>query len=222
MKKFLLLFLIIELFLLVVFLSSSSLANAADEVVELKNPLGFLGIKTPGELVVRAFAGFASLMAAVAIAFTVFSGFKLIIASNEEAINSAKESLKWALGGFIVAISSFTLISATAKFLGFTLSNIGIGEDRIRNPINIGGELKSGSFLDVMNYVMINFLGLIGFATTLMIIYYGYRYITSAGNEEAIEKAKSGLKWSILGLIVTLLAYTIIYSIQKYLVLSPP
>ena len=214
MKKLVFAILLVQVLLAGIFFLSSSLpALAAEgERVELVNPLKFIGVNSPGELLVKVFRGFAGLMGAIAIAFVVFSGFKLVIATNEEAVKTAKSSLTWSVGGFIVALLSFTIISGVSKFLGFEPGPVG---DVFVNPIKIPGD--SGNFMNVLNYVMINFLGILGFATILMIIYYGYRYITSAGNEEAIETAKTGLKWAILGFIVTLLAFTIISGIRQLL-----
>ena len=118
MKKFIILLILLELILLAIFAIAPDFA-VAQEPVNIPNPLGPFNVNTPGELVVKAFQGFAAIIVAVAIAFTVFSGFKLIIASNEESIQSAKESLKWSVGGFVVALLSFTIISGTANFLGF-------------------------------------------------------------------------------------------------------
>lgn len=181
----------------------------------IDDPFNKLNITSPGGVVTKAFQGFAAVIASLAIAFTVFSGFKLVIASNEESIKSAKASLTWAVGGFIIALLAFTLVAGTAKFLGFDPGRI--GENSIVNPINIGDPINSGNFVSVVNFVMINFLGLLGLATILMIIYYGYKYLTAAGNDEAITSAKSGLKWAVLGFVVSLLAYTIIAGVRQYL-----
>lgn len=181
----------------------------------LPNPLGFLGVNSPAELVARVFQGFAGIIGVVAIAFTVFSGFRLVIATNEESISTAKTSLSWSVGGFIIALLSFTIISGVADLIGFEPGQVGVGTDTLRSPLL--GPTEPDDFLAVLNFLMINVLGLIGFATILMIIYYGYRYITSAGNEEVIEQAKSGLKWAIIGLVITLLSFTIITVIRQNL-----
>lgn len=191
----------------------------ADKVC-LDNPLSAIGVSEPGQLVIRAMQGFAGIIGLIAIAFSVFSGFKLAVAASEEPRNEAKESLKWSVGGFVVAILSFTIISGTARFLGFTPSKVGLGKDTISTPLV--GPTDPGDFISIMNFIMVNFLGLVGFATTLMFIYYGYVYVTAAGNEESIEQAKSGLKWAVVGLVVTLLSFTIITSIRQYLVFGPP
>jgi len=186
-----------------------------DETVALVNPLGFLGICTPGELVAKVIAGFAAIFGIIAVAFLVFSGFKLVIASNEESIKSARESITWSVGGFVVALLSFTVISGVSKLLGFS------GTSPNFDVINQGGFLSGpsdpGDFISVLSFIMTSILGLIGIVTILMIIYYGYRYITAAGNEESIEQAKTGLKWAIVGFIITVMAFTIISIVQGLL-----
>lgn len=203
--------------------------KAEDKTVDLTNPLDFGDIKfsEPGQIVKKTVQGFAGIIGLVAIAFTIFNGFKLVIAGSfapgkDQKRNEAKEGLLWSVGGFIVALLAFTLVSSTANFLGFEPSRVPTGDhnDTLVNPIpspENGGAAGAG-FLDVLGRLMTNFLGLLGFATTLVIIYYGYRYLTAAGNEEAITQAKDGLKWAIIGLAVTLLAFTIITAIRQYLV----
>ncbi len=204
-------------------------AQASGEgTTELTNPLPY---NEPGEIVKWVFAGFAGIIGLIAMAFIVFSGFKLVVATEEEAINTAKQSLTWAVGGFIVALLSFTLVASTANILGFEPSRVPTSGTLV-NPVTgtctINGQRvacpgpQGPGFLDVLGDLMVNFLGLLGFATVLMIIYYGYRYITSSGNEEAIEKAKVGLRWAITGFIVSLLAFTIVTAIRQYLVFGPP
>src|SRR3989344_4233312 len=121
MKKIIFSILLVQILLTGIFFLSSSLpALAAEgEWTKLINPLEFIGVNSPGELVLKVFKGFAGLMGSIAIAFVVFSGFKLVVATNEEAVITAKSSLTWSVGGFIVALLSFTIISGTAKFLGF-------------------------------------------------------------------------------------------------------
>ncbi len=219
MKRLVLTFLLLELLLILTLALTADSALAA--TVDLVNPLAWIGVKEPGELVLASFRAFAGLIGVIAIAFIVFNGFKLVIAGSvepgkDQKINAAKRGLLWSVGGFLVALLSFTLISGVAKFLGFDPSRV--GTDTVRNPINIGSETKSGDFIEVLKFVMTNFLGIIGFAAIAVIIYYGYMYITSAGNEDATKQAKEGLKWAVVGFIVTILAYTIISAIQNLFV----
>ena len=219
----------VKIFLILVLLTLPVLAMAEEDYcpdtpqkddVCIDNPLGgkFIttendGITSPEGLVVAQFRNFIAIMGILAIAFTVFSGFKLVVASNEEAISEAKTSLTWSVGGFVVSLLAFTIVSGFANIVGFDPGSR--EQDIIKNPIE--GPANPGDFISVVTFVMTNFLGIVGVATVLMIIYYGFRYATAAGNDETLEQAKSGLKWSISGFAVTLLAYTIIESVRYYL-----
>lgn len=221
-KRFIFLILFLELVLFLVLIATPNFVLAQDcgaNQTCLDNPLKIRGVDSPGQLVFVAFQGFASLIAVIAIAFTVFSGFKLTIAANEEAIKTARASLTWSVLGFVVSLMTFTIISGTAKFLGYAPGVATSGQDMLENPIyfGVGKEFARTDFVSVMNYLMINFLGIIGIVTTLMIVYYGYRYLTSAGNEQAIEQAKTGLRWAILGFVITILAYFIIAAVRQLL-----
>src|SRR3989338_9650821 len=181
----------------------------------LKNPLAPRGINEPADLVIQVIQAFAGIMGTVAIAWIVFCGFKMVVATNEESIKSAREGITWSVLGFAISILSFTIISGAAKLLGFEPGFVPT-TDVLGNPVGGLTDARSG-FIGVMWDIMKNFLGLIGFAATLMILYYGFKYMTAAGNEEAVEQAKTGLRWTVTGLVVVLLAFTIIASVQKYL-----
>lgn len=216
MKKVIVLILLIELLLIGILFLTPDLVSAQGETVQLTNPLEFVGVTEPGELVVKGFIGFASIIAVVAVAFMVFSGFKLVVATTEESRTGAKQSLIWSVGGFVVALLAFTVVSGVAQLIGFEPSLVDLSGDTLESPLVVGsGDPRN--FIDVMNFIMRNVLGLLGFATTLLIIYYGFRYLTSAGNEEAIEQAKTGLKWAVIGLVVTLLVFTIITIVRQWI-----
>lgn len=52
-------------------------------------------------------------------------------------------------------------------------------------------------------------LGLLGIIFIILIIYAGLLWMTSAGNEDSIEKAKSIMTAAVIGLVITMSAYAI-------------
>lgn len=52
-------------------------------------------------------------------------------------------------------------------------------------------------------------LGLLGIISVALIVFAGFKWMTSAGNEEAIESAKQILWGSVIGLLLIASAYTI-------------
>lgn len=51
---------------------------------------------------------------------------------------------------------------------------------------------------------------ILGAVAVIMIIWSGIRYVTSAGNATAVTSAKNTLIYSVVGLIVAMLAYAIV------------
>jgi amino acid transporter len=55
------------------------------------------------------------------------------------------------------------------------------------------------------------FLGLLGIIFVILIISAGYNWMTAAGEEEKVNKAKDTIKRAIIGIIITIGAYAITY-----------
>lgn len=52
--------------------------------------------------------------------------------------------------------------------------------------------------------------GIIGAVAVIMIIYGGFRYITSGGDSNAVASARKTITWAAIGLVVTVLAAVIV------------
>lgn len=60
-------------------------------------------------------------------------------------------------------------------------------------------------------------IGFIGMLLVILILYGGFLWMTSAGNEQKIDKAKEILKNSIIGLLITMIAYSIAFWVSTWL-----
>ena len=64
--------------------------------------------------------------------------------------------------------------------------------------------------------ILINFLlWAVGILSVVMIIFSGFRYITSAGDAAKTKSAQTALTYSIVGLIVAILAWVIVKMILR-------
>lgn len=63
-------------------------------------------------------------------------------------------------------------------------------------------------------------LGLLGIIFLIIMVFAGYRWMTSSGNEEAIKTSKQMITRAIIGLIIVLMAYAITYFIFNQLPFS--
>lgn len=69
----------------------------------------------------------------------------------------------------------------------------------------------SGSFILIISFLT----GLIGLLSMLMIVAGGVMYMTSRGDSDNIERAKKWVIYAIVGLVVSLLAYTLVTAISN-------
>lgn len=72
-----------------------------------------------------------------------------------------------------------------------------------------GVGLSTTPLAQTVGLVIKQFLGLIGVVLVVFIIYAGFLWMTAAGNEEAVTKAKDIIKNAIIGMIIMFAAYAI-------------
>lgn len=81
-----------------------------------------------------------------------------------------------------------------------------------------GSNLASNSITTVLGTLMKGLLGIVGVIGVIAFVIAGILYLTAAGNEEQIEKAKTTMLYSIVGMIVALLGWVIVTAISTWLV----
>ena len=77
------------------------------------------------------------------------------------------------------------------------------------NATSAGTSTPTDANVVIKNVTNIMFF-IIGAIAVVMIIYSGIRYTTSAGNPAGVTAAKNSLIYSIVGLVVAILAYAIV------------
>jgi len=70
-------------------------------------------------------------------------------------------------------------------------------------------EVTKDTLLIKIGQIVSIVLGLLGVLTFIMIVYYGFIWMTAGGNEKAITEAKDSFQSLIVGLILILGAYAI-------------
>mgnify|MGYP001565081904 CR=1 FL=1 len=102
----------------------------------------------------------------------------------------------------VTAASLFLPLAASAAIdLNTNLTSVGA------NAYNTSGEPTD--LLQIIGTIINVVLGLLGVIFLLFTVYAGFLWMTAAGNEEAVTKAREILKTTIIGLIITLAAYSI-------------
>lgn len=213
-------FLLIVLFLVMAPFFSSH-ANAikctpgADNSAEggLCNPVAAGSLQDLIILIMKYFGYFAGSMTVIAM---VVSGFMMVMAQgNSEKIDRAKSAFQWALSGFVIVLFAFVLVSAVKTFMGVQdVPTTAYDESISYVPVNpFGPDANFGTLIDKM---ILSFTGVVGLIAVLMLIINGVKYMTAAGNDEQATAAKTGIQWSVVGIMLIVLAYVIVRALATF------
>ena len=77
--------------------------------------------------------------------------------------------------------------------------------------------LSNSSVYLILKNVLMYLLGIIGILAIIGFVVSGIMYITAAGDEERVEKAKNMLTYSIIGLVVALIGLVIVTALNYVL-----
>lgn len=93
--------------------------------------------------------------------------------------------------------------------LMLTLPGSVFAERLISDPNKVPN--SAGDVLVFINRVKNIALGLVGLVILVMVIYGGFLYMTSGGNEDRMAKAKQTLMYAFIGLALVVLSYGIVF-----------
>ena len=125
---------------------------------------------------------------------------------------------KMILSALIVACSVFGASAISAASLSTNVS--AQAADGVKKGITTAttADMKNKSIAGEggLISILINFLlWAVGILSVVMIIFSGFRYITSAGDASKTKSAQTALTYSIVGLIVAVLAWVIVKMILR-------
>ena len=103
---------------------------------------------------------------------------------------------------FKIAVGSLVLLSAVIFFVPL-ISSAQLLVPQINGLTTADIKTVAGSIIQV-------FLGLLGLIALVIVLYAGFRWMTSGGNEEKIAQAKKILMAGVIGLIIILTSYIIV------------
>lgn len=125
---------------------------------------------------------------------------------------------------FKYLIPKFLVIIGFLIISGLSLSGCTNLSDLILQGTGANGDFtnltRNDLIISAWNIVRWGVVG-IGVPITIIIVYAGIQYMLALGNEEKLEKAKQTLYWAIAGLVVVVLAFSVItYLLQQIKVLT--
>lgn len=103
------------------------------------------------------------------------------------------------------ALALLPFAPMAVPFAHAAISDLGDNLDEVGG----GAGLENQDLTDTIGLLIGVLLGFLGVVFLVLIIYAGLLWMTAAGNEDSVKKAKSILLNSVIGLIILLSAYAI-------------
>ncbi|MEK7181648.1 MAG: hypothetical protein AAB708_00795 [Patescibacteria group bacterium] len=106
----------------------------------------------------------------------------------------------------------YALVAAVAVLPVAASAQWGVGRG---NASSAG--LPNGSIMGIITATMNWLLAILGFIAIIGFVISGILYLTAAGNDGQIEKAKEAMTASIIGVIVALVGFVVVQAVEGWL-----
>jgi glucose uptake protein GlcU len=147
-----------------------------------------------GEYVSQIWAWATQVIFGVAVIMLIVGGILYMAArGEEERIENAKQVVKGAIVSMMLMLFSGVLFAVLQK-----------------PTADVDGAATLNDATFVLSNISTILLTMVGGISVIALITSGIQYMLSAGDLEKLETAKSGLKYSVIGLALSLTAYAVV------------
>ena len=141
-----------------------------------------------------------SLLFLVVLGFMIYGGyFWMTSMGNEEKVKKSKQILTASAIGLLIVLASLSIVNLIVGAIGGTEITAPDGSNLVNRPFN---EILLG----IINAAV----SLLGVISLVVIVYGGYRWMTSGGNEETISEAKRTLSAGVIGVIIVFISWSVV------------
>lgn len=176
--------------------------SAMGSLLSFDNPLVFTDVNA---LVCAVLNFFQGLIVVLALIFIIVGGFLYIISGGDEGrLTLGKKSILGALIGLAIGIAAPMLLREIANLLGWT---------GVSSCSGFGSPL---TLLEVATKVLDFLLSIVGVAALIMLVVGAFMYLTAAGDESRIDTGKSIVKYSVIGIVVALIALVLVKQVATF------
>lgn len=140
----------------------------------------------------------------LALVFIVIGALLYITAgANPDNAENGKKAITAALIGLAIGIGAPSLLKELGGIIGW-------------NGVNSGAVAAAPSLTMIALKVLSFLLGILGIIAMIMLVIGGIMYLTSAGDEDRIEKGKETFKYSLLGIVIALSSMVLVTQIASF------
>lgn len=147
-----------------------------------------------------------NIIVVLSIIFIVIGAVMYILsAGNESRMNTAKAAITAAIVGMALAIAAPSFLKELAAILGWT------------NVVDASNSIAGAqSFTQIATKVLNFLLSIVGIIAIIMLVFGGFTYLTSAGDENRAETGKKIVTYAVIAITVALSALVLVTQVTKF------
>lgn len=185
------------IFILLVF---AAVNFCSAQTIEIPNPLQ--DVSEVQDLLTKVLDWLRTVIVAISLIFIVIGAlFYITSAGNDKRMETAKSAITASLIGLAIGLAAPTFLKEITTILGY-----GATEEEVT---------AAKSFAEIALSTLEFLLSIVGVLAIIMLVAGGIMYLSSAGDEDRIKKAKGIVLYSIIGIVVALGALVLVTQIAK-------
>ena len=106
----------------------------------------------------------------------------------------------------IMSLASLTIMPSTVNAASTDEGILG-GANSAKTEDQNGGLFEDGGIFQTITNTLLFLLGAI---SVIMLVYGGFRYATSGGNQDSVNAAKNTILYAVVGIVVALIAFAVV------------
>ncbi|MFZ3031692.1 MAG: pilin [Candidatus Moraniibacteriota bacterium] len=176
-------------------------ASSSGSSINFFNPLKFSTVDGVLTSVLESLQG---IIVVLAIIFIIIGALIYITsAGNDGRMTLAKGAIMAALIGLALAIAAPSFLKEIASILGWT-------------DVNNATVASAQTFTQIASKVLNFLLSIAGIIAIIMLIFGGFTYLTSAGDEKKAEVGKKISLYAVIGIVLALSALVLVTQVAKF------
>lgn len=167
------------------------------------NPLKFDSVEG---VLAGVLGALRNIIVILSIIFIIIGAVMYILsAGNESRMNTAKAAITAAIVGMALAIAAPSFLKELAAILGWT------------NVVDASNSIAGAqSFTQIATKVLNFLLSIVGIIAIIMLVFGGFTYLTSAGDENRAETGKKIVTYAVIAITVALSALVLVTQVTKF------
>ena len=180
--------------------TSTGSANPTSNVI-ITNPVEY---NTVEEFLSRVLTRARQIIVVLSLVFILIGAIMYITSAGSPGmVEQAKKAITSALIGLAIGIAAPSFLKEIGTILGWQ----GVNNSDVSGALTL-----SAIAMNVLNFL----LGILGVLAMVMLVIGGIMYLTSAGDEDRIDKGKKIFTYSLIGIIVAMSSLVVVKQIAKF------